>query len=82
MKILGGSSQGRCIMILAIIALFYVAYKGYCKYTNRGKNSIDDEEESNKKEAPILTKTKESSPPTVDGDKINRTVDNIMRKQI
>ncbi len=80
MKILGGSSQGRCIMILAIIALFYVAYKGYCKYTNKKKG--DDEEESNKKEAPILSKTKEATPPTVDGDKINRTVDNIMRKQL
>ena len=79
MKILGGCNKSKCIMLLVIIGLFYVAYKGYCKYVNKSK---DDEEESNKKEAPILSKTKESTPPTVDADKINRTVDNIMRKQL
>ena len=79
------NNQTRCIMIVVIILLFYVAYKGYNKFKGGSAKSDNDEEES----GGLIEKTKvkdgakvPSSKNDIDFDKINRTVEDIMRKQI
>jgi hypothetical protein len=82
------NNQTRCIMIVVIILLFYVAYKGYCKFKCGGAKSESEEEDT----GGLIEKTKIKDGSKVekgkDGkgdinfDLINRTVEDIMRKQI
>ena len=78
------STQTRCIMIVVIILLFYVAYRSYNKFKGGGaKGEAEEEEEGGFIEK---TKVKDGSKVAgnndVDYDKINRIVEDIMRKQI
>lgn len=69
--------KNQCVMLVVIIGLFYIAYKGYCRY--KGKGSTDNEEENEENED---TTKKLESDKKIDYDKIGRTVEEIMRKQI
>ena len=82
MKFLG--NQSRCIIIVVVIVLFYIAYRSYSKYkNNKVKDSDSDDETSG-----LISKSEnknvngKDSEINIDYDKINRTVENIMRKQI
>tara|TARA_B110000908_G_C10266101_1_gene464104 strand:+ start:685 stop:942 length:258 start_codon:yes stop_codon:yes gene_type:complete len=79
-------NQTRCITIVVIILLFYVAYKGYCKFKCIPTKDDDEEEESG---GGLIEKSKikdgskvEKGKDSIDFDKINRLVDDIMRKQV
>jgi flagellar basal body-associated protein FliL len=82
------SNQTRCIMIVVIILLFYLAYKGYCKFKGSGPKVESEEEEE---ETGLIEKTKtkikdgnkvEKGKSDINFDVINRLVEDIMRKQI
>jgi len=62
-------------MIVVAIGLFFVAYKCYCK--NKGKGGSEDNEEEEGSDKKI-----ETDKETIDQNKINRTVDEINRKQL
>ena len=75
------NNQMKCLVLVVIVVLFYIAYKGYNKYKNKDetKGNASAAESDKDKE---ITKKLDTSKPDVDYDKIQRIVDNIMRQQI
>ena len=83
------NNQTRCIMIVVIVLLFYVAYKGYCKYKGGAATTKEEGEGEGEEDGGLIEKSKikdgskvEKGKDNIDFDRVNRLVEDIMRKQI
>lgn len=79
-----------CLIIGVIIVLFYLAYKGYCKFTTKSGDDSDDDgddgegllSKGDKKKKDCKKGLKGDKNRDIDYDKVQRFCDEIMRQQI